>query len=844
MKKLFLALCAVLPAGALSAGDILFNSSFELGTEGFAIRRFLTEDIGATDTLIYIDDPTYLEEIACWEGHSRELNMVKIGKELVHYLGVTKEKPYRLLKVTRGYWNTVPTAHAKGDAVDKVQPTVGGAYAGLVPNLELQDELARHYADICKNCGLGMFDYDGQEFFFHTGFGSYSVKRFFRNMFAQAREYGLPDIRFTGATLSEGSWHYQSTWNVGGGLNIYDVKKRVWGSTTSQGKDLRDVTYANFFPSSFGANFPITAQSTVEDFEHIEATAVGYGCTYALKIGQRDVESCPQKYGIFQVIRTWEEARRANAFPTYIRKLLQNPDLSWRLERNEDAEGWILYQITDPAIVAAATLSNRYITDRQLPDKAIDLIDEAAASIRLQIDSKPEPLDRLDRKIIQLKMERQAVAKETDDASKKRLQAIDEEIDESQKEYSRLDEIWKKEKLSLEGTQQIKVKLDAARHEFDVAKRQGDLSRMSELQYGIIPSLEKQIKEAGDAPAEKSFQLLKNKVTDVEIAEVVSKATGIPVAKMLEGERAKLLHMEENLHQRVIGQDEAINAIANAIRRSRAGLSDPNRPIGSFMFMGPTGVGKTELCKAVAEFLFDTEKAMVRIDMSEFMEKFSVSRLVGAPPGYVGYEQGGYLTEAVRRRPYSVILLDEIEKAHPDVFNILLQVLDDGRLTDGQGRTVDFKNTVIIMTSNLGSEMIQEETGKKSYQEIKAQLLNILEKHFKPEFLNRVDETVVFHPLTHEQIKKIAKIQLDGLMKRLSSQGYEVILPDSLIDHVANIGFDPVFGARPLRRAIQNTIEDPLANMILGGKVQVGEPFELNFDANGELISTKPQANC
>ena len=308
-------------------------------------RRFLTEDIGATDTLIYIDDPTYLEEIACWEGHSRELNMVKIGKELVHYLGVTKEKPYRLLKVTRGYWNTVPTAHAKGDAVDKVQPTVGGAYAGLVPNLELQDELARHYADICKNCGLGMFDYDGQEFFFHTGFGSYSVKRFFRNMFAQAREYGLPDIRFTGATLSEGSWHYQSTWNVGGGLNIYDVKKRVWGSTTSQGKDLRDVTYANFFPSSFGANFPITAQSTVEDFEHIEATAVGYGCTYALKIGQRDVESCPQKYGIFQVIRTWEEARRANAFPTYIRKLLQNPDLSWRLERNEDAEGWILYQM-------------------------------------------------------------------------------------------------------------------------------------------------------------------------------------------------------------------------------------------------------------------------------------------------------------------------------------------------------------------------------------------------------------------------------------------------------------------------------------------------------------------
>ena len=313
---------------------------------------------------------------------------------------------------------------------------------------------------------------------------------------------------------------------------------------------------------------------------------------------------------------------------------------------------------------------------------------------------------------------------------------------------------------------------------------------------------------------------------------------------MLEGERAKLLHMEDNLHQRVIGQDEAINAIANSIRRSRAGLSDPNRPIGSFMFMGPTGVGKTELCKAVAEFLFDTEKAMVRIDMSEFMEKFSVSRLVGAPPGYVGYEQGGYLTEAVRRRPYSVILLDEIEKAHPDVFNILLQVLDDGRLTDGQGRTVDFKNTVIIMTSNLGSEMIQEETGKKSYQEIKAQLLQILEKHFKPEFLNRVDETVVFHPLSHNEIKKIAKIQLEGLTKRLSAQGYEVILPDALMDHVANIGFDPVFGARPLRRAIQNTIEDPLANMILSGKVKVGEPFELNFDASGELVCNKVQANC
>lgn len=489
-------------------------------------------------------------------------------------------------------------------------------------------------------------------------------------------------------------------------------------------------------------------------------------------------------------------------------------------------------QITDPAIVAAATLSNRYITDRQLPDKAIDLIDEAAASIRLQIDSKPEPLDRLDHKLIQLKMEREAVAKETDEASKKRLEAIDEEIKTASAEYQRLDEIWKKEKLSHEGTQQIKVELDKARYDFEVAKRKGDLGRMSELQYGVIPSLEKKIADASQAEIEDN-ELVKHKVTDTEIAEVVSKATGIPVAKMLEGERAKLLHMEDELHRRVIGQDEAVTAIAGAIRRSRAGLSDPNRPIGSFMFMGPTGVGKTELCKAVAEFLFDTEKAMVRIDMSEFMEKFSVSRLVGAPPGYVGYEQGGYLTEAVRRRPYSVILLDEIEKAHPDVFNILLQVLDDGRLTDGQGRTVDFKNTVIIMTSNLGSSMIQEQSGHASYDQIKEKLLEILEQHFKPEFLNRVDETVVFHPLGREQIKNIARIQLDALLKRVKSSGIDLALSDRVIDHAAEVGYDPVFGARPLKRAIQSTIEDPLSRMILEGRLVPGRRYELDYDDMG-----------
>lgn len=495
-------------------------------------------------------------------------------------------------------------------------------------------------------------------------------------------------------------------------------------------------------------------------------------------------------------------------------------------------------QITDPAIVAAATLSSRYITDRQLPDKAIDLIDEAAASIRLQIDSKPEPLDRLDHKLIQLKMERQAVAKESDEASLKRLAAIDEEIKEGQAQYQKLENTWNKEKLSLEGTQKIKVDLDNARHEFEVAKRTGDLAKMSELQYGIIPDLEKKVSELNDKGVENS-ELVKHKVTDSEIAEVVSKATGIPIAKMLEGEREKLLHMEDNLHKRVIGQNEAVEAIASAIRRSRAGLSDPNRPIGSFMFLGPTGVGKTELCKAVAEFMFDTEKSMVRIDMSEFMEKFSVSRLVGAPPGYVGYEQGGYLTEAVRRRPYSVILLDEIEKAHPDVFNILLQVLDDGRLTDGQGRTVDFKNTVIIMTSNLGSSMIQEESGKSNEATIKEKLQSILEKHFKPEFLNRVDETVFFHPLSHDNIKSIAKIQVKKLVKRLVANGFSIEIDDSVFDKIAEVGFDVVFGARPLKRAIQQLIEDPLSKIILEGRVDTQHEYVLKLNDNNDIVIKK-----
>ncbi len=485
-------------------------------------------------------------------------------------------------------------------------------------------------------------------------------------------------------------------------------------------------------------------------------------------------------------------------------------------------------QITDPAIVAAATLSHRYISDRQLPDKAIDLIDEAAASIRLQIDSKPEQLDRLERRIIQLKMEQQALMKESDAASVQRLELINKEIKEKDGEYNELEEVWRAEKASLAGTQHIKAQLEKARQEFEVASRAQDLGRMSELRYGRIPELEKQLDLASQAEMHDE-KLLRNRVTDAEIAEVLARWTGIPVARMLESEKEKLLRMEEQLHTRVIGQNEAVDAVANAIRRSRAGLSDPMRPIGSFLFLGPTGVGKTELCKALAEYLFDTQDAMVRIDMSEFMEKHSVARLVGAPPGYVGYEEGGYLTEAVRRKPYSVILLDEVEKAHPDVFNILLQVLDDGRLTDGQGRTVDFRNAVVIMTSNLGSDLIQEQHGSSTYDEMKLMVLDVLSHSFRPEFLNRIDETVVFHPLSREHIESIARIQLGGLLKRLEGMGYKVELRDALLSHLAAVGFDPVFGARPLKRAIQQEVENPLAQAILSGKASLTKTLVLDL---------------
>ncbi|KPA54694.1 ATP-dependent chaperone ClpB [Photobacterium lucens] len=484
-------------------------------------------------------------------------------------------------------------------------------------------------------------------------------------------------------------------------------------------------------------------------------------------------------------------------------------------------------EITDPAIVAAATLSHRYISDRQLPDKAIDLIDEAASSIRMQIDSKPESLDRLERRIIQLKIEQQALEKEDDDASHKRLSDLLEELDLKEREYAELEEVWNAEKAALSGTQHIKAELEQARTDVEIARRAGDLNRMSELQYGRIPELEKQLDLAAQAEMQE-MTLLKNKVTDTEIADVLSKATGIPVSKMLEGERDKLLRMEDELHHRVIGQDEAVEAVANAIRRSRAGLSDPQRPIGSFLFLGPTGVGKTELCKSLANFMFDSEEAMVRIDMSEFMEKHSVARLVGAPPGYVGYEEGGYLTEAVRRRPYSVVLLDEVEKAHPDVFNILLQVLDDGRLTDGQGRTVDFRNTVIIMTSNLGSDRIQEHFGNLDYDGIKALVMEVVGQHFRPEFINRVDETVVFHPLGKENIKNIASIQIERLKKRLAEKDYRLDIDDSALDLIAEAGFDPVYGARPLKRAIQQYIENPLAQDLLSGKFVPGKVITLS----------------
>ncbi|MBU2979044.1 ATP-dependent chaperone ClpB [Alteromonas sp. C1M14] len=472
--------------------------------------------------------------------------------------------------------------------------------------------------------------------------------------------------------------------------------------------------------------------------------------------------------------------------------------------------------ITDPAIVAAATLSHRYISDRQLPDKAIDLIDEAASSIRMQIDSKPEDMDRLERRIIQLKLEEQALAKETDDASHKRLEMIELEREQAENKLGGLDKIWREEKDAMQGTQAIKSKLEQAKLDLEIARRASDLNRMSELQYGRIPELEMKLEKAAENETQETL-LLKNKVTDNEIAEVLSRWTGIPVAKMLEGEKDKLLRMEEVLHKRVVGQGEAVNAVSNAIRRSRAGLSDPNKPIGSFLFLGPTGVGKTELSKALAGFLFDTEGALVRIDMSEFMEKHSVSRLVGAPPGYVGYEEGGYLTEAVRRKPYSVILLDEVEKAHPDVFNILLQVLDDGRLTDGQGRTVDFKNTVIIMTSNLGSDVIQDTHDDSQYDEMKARVMAVVSQHFRPEFINRVDDLVVFHPLGREQIKAIAKIQLAALRQRLTEKGYKLELSGAALDKLAEAGFDPIFGARPLKRAIQTQVENPLAQKLLSG---------------------------
>ncbi len=493
--------------------------------------------------------------------------------------------------------------------------------------------------------------------------------------------------------------------------------------------------------------------------------------------------------------------------------------------------------ITDPAIVAAASLSHRYISDRQLPDKAIDLIDEAASSIRLQMDSKPEDLDRLERRLIQLKLEQKALEKDEDEASIKRLASISQHITDNQQKYDELDEIWTTEKAALYGAHTIKEELEQARLELEAARRTGDLNRMSELQYGKLPELEKQLDLASQAEMQE-MSLLANKVTDVEIADVLSRATGIPVAKMLEQERDKLLNMENDLHQNVIGQHEAVTSVSNAIRRSRAGLSDPNQPIGSFLFLGPTGVGKTELTKALAEFLFDSQDALIRVDMSEFMEKHSVARLVGAPPGYVGYEEGGYLTEAVRRKPYSVILLDEIEKAHPDVFNILLQVLDDGRLTDGQGRTVDFKNTVIIMTSNIGSDVIQEFAGDSQYQQMKAQVMNVLGQHFKPEFINRIDESVVFHPLVAEQIKQIAGIQLQALAERLTAQELSLVINDEALSLIADAGFDPVFGARPLKRAIQQGIENPLAQKILANDFAKGSCIHVG------VVDEKLQFTC
>jgi ATP-dependent Clp protease ATP-binding subunit ClpB len=493
--------------------------------------------------------------------------------------------------------------------------------------------------------------------------------------------------------------------------------------------------------------------------------------------------------------------------------------------------------ITDPAIISAATLSHRYISDRQLPDKAIDLIDEAASMIRMEIDSSPEEMDKLERRLIQRKMEREALKKESDEASKTRLLELDEKIAEMEGQYSELEEVWKAEKAAVQGSAHIKEEIERARTELEAAHRAGDLAQMSEIQYGRIPELEKQLETANDAENMK-FTLLRNTVTEEEIADVVSRWTGIPVAKMLEGEREKMLHMEEELGKQVIGQKEAIIAISNAIRRSRAGLSDPNRPNGSFLFLGPTGVGKTELSKALASFLFDTQESMVRIDMSEFMEKHSVARLIGAPPGYVGYDQGGYLTEAVRRKPYSIILLDEVEKAHHDVFNILLQVLDDGRLTDGQGRTVDFRNTVIIMTSNLGSDVIQNMAADKDYEAMKFAVMELVGQHFRPEFINRLDESVVFHPLDKAEIRQIASLQVDVLAQRLADQDIAFKISDDALDFLGEVGFDPVYGARPLKRAIQAELENPLSQKILAAEFVPGDEVEAGL-SEGIIVFIK-----
>lgn len=495
--------------------------------------------------------------------------------------------------------------------------------------------------------------------------------------------------------------------------------------------------------------------------------------------------------------------------------------------------------ITDPAIVAAATLSHRYISDRQLPDKAIDLIDEAASHIRMEIDSKPEELDKLERRIIQLKIEREALAKESDKASVQRLADLDTDVGSLEKEFADLEEIWNSEKASVHNATGIKEELERVRQEFETARRANDLARMSELQYGQIPALEKSLAEAIESSDDQEMTLLRTNVTAEEIAEVVAKWTGIPVSKMMEGEKDKLLRMEAELATRVVGQDEAVQAVSDAIRRSRAGLSDPNRPIGSFLFLGPTGVGKTELTKALASFMFDADDAMVRIDMSEFMEKHSVARLIGAPPGYVGYEEGGYLTEAVRRKPYAVILLDEVEKAHADVFNVLLQVLDDGRLTDGQGRTVDFRNTVIVMTSNLGSHVIQELSGGENYDAMKTAVMDIVGQHFRPEFINRVDESVVFKPLSAENIRMIAGIQVSHLGKRLAARNLQLVMTDAALDCIGEAGFDPVYGARPLRREIQQQIENPLAQKILAGEFVAGSTVFIDAVGSELVFSTE-----